>query len=135
MISLYQPPSGPCSNSERQFFWDKIVDEQNAGGANMKKFCNLHKPKISTYRGYKYRKQNTKINCCDITNSSNDCTDKFIQLQTAAKDPIHEHHKNEFDEASEIQVVFKNEHRLVLPLLTSGANLLLIIKAVAELRC
>ncbi len=133
MISLYQPPSGPCSASERQFFWDKIVDDQNAGGANMKKFCNLHKLKISTYRGYKYRRQNTKINCCNITNNNN-YTDKLVPLQIATA-PIHEHHKNEFDGASEIQIVFKNENRLVLPLLISEASLLLIVKAVAELRC
>ena len=144
MENLYQPPSGPCSNSERRFFWDKIIDDQNASGISMKKFCNLHKLKLSTYRSHKYRKRGVEINRCGIKNHNvakniqrNNCAAKFIPLQIATDAAFNKCNKGEgvYNGAPKIQVIFKNKHRLVLPLATSEANLLLIVKAVAGLPC
>jgi hypothetical protein len=144
MENLYQIPSESCGGSKRRDFWAKVMMDQSASGVSAKKFCNLHQLKYSTFKGYKYRRQKNKIKRRDINNKpvvnniqSDNCAARFIPLQIATAIPANEYSKNEpiCHEISEIQIVFKNKHKLLLSSTIPEASLLLIIKVVAELKC
>jgi hypothetical protein len=133
MENLYQTPSASCSVSERKAFWAKVIADQNISGISTKKFCKLHQLKYSTYKNHRYRKTNTEINNKNANSTNNNNSAKFVQLQIATDTAV-KCNKNETTEHSRIQIVFKNKHKLILPLEISGKQLL-IIKTVAELPC
>ena len=138
----YQVPAKSCSDIEHRVFWARVIVDQKASGMGIKEFCSQYQLSFSAMHYWKYKKQKTKITHnynYHKTKSlqSNNVVAGFIPLQMVAETPAGTHHKNEsvYNSVVEIQIVFKNGHRLVLPLATPEANLLLIIKAVAELRC
>jgi hypothetical protein len=144
MSSTYQIPAKSSSDSIHQAFWAEVVVDQSTSGMGMRRFCKHHQLSYSVFNYWKYVKQKTKV----AYNANNNCAanipndrdvGKFIPLQIANTVSAGACTKNEAvsfcGEASEIKIIFKNEHKLVLPLTTSEANLLLIIKAVAGLRC
>jgi len=144
MENLYQTPSESCSSSERWDFWVKVIADQSTSGISTKKFCKLHQLKYTTFKGYKYKRKKKKINRSNASNKSvvkniqsDNCSNKFVQLQIATEVPVNEHYKNEpvCNEASEIHIVFKNKHKMILPSSLTETHLLSIVKIVAELQC
>ncbi len=145
MENLYQIPAESCSVLERKAFWDKVIADQNISGISAKKFCKLHQLKYTTYKGYKYRRLHTKINCSNVNNTnnklknipSNNCAPKFVPLQITTDTTTNKCNKNEiaYNQDSKIQIAFKNKHSLILPQAMPETQLLLIIKTVAELPC
>ena len=143
MEDLYRIPSKSCSNLKRRAFWAKAIVDQSVSGLSLVKFCNLHGLKFSTFKGYKYARKKIKAVRCN-TNDYNkligiqkDTTvAKFIPLQITADVATNKYPKKEIaDEAAEIKIVFKNNHRLFLPSTLTEIYLLSIIKIVAELQC
>ena len=141
MENLYQIPSKSCSNSKRRAFWDRVITDQSASGLSLVKFCQLHGLKFSTFKGYKYPKRKAKPRrstsyrnrLSNIRKDKN--TAKFIPLQIATKVSTIESPKAIDNKVTEIKIVFKNDHKLILPPTITETYLLSIIKIVAELRC
>ena len=140
MENLYQVPCNPCKNEDRKMFWTKVVSDQKHSGLSAKKFCQLHQLKYSTYKGYRYgrSKKKKKTDCNNIIrnknkikniNNNNYCSEKFIPLQVASNTTI-----NSYCESS-IQIVFKNNNKLLLPIDIPESKLFLIINTVAGLIC
>jgi hypothetical protein len=144
MSNTYQIPAKSSSNSIHQAFWAEVIADQSTSGMGMRRFCKHHQLSYSVFNYWKYVKQKTKVasdtnkNCAVNIPNDNDVA-KFIPLQianTASADVCTKNEAGSFcGEASEIKIIFKNEHRMVLPLAISEASLLLIVKAVAGLRC
>ena len=136
MESLYQVPATSCSDTEHRIFWAKVISDQKASGTSIKKFCRQHQLNFSALHYWKYRKQ--KIKAAHVcSGKSNNNAARFIPLQIAEDMPNDECHKNEpaHSKPQEIQIVFKNNHKLILPLIIPEASLLLIVKVVAGLQC
>jgi hypothetical protein len=140
MENIYKVPATSCSDSDHRIFWARVMSDQKASGISIKKFCHQHQLNFSALHYWKYKKQKIKA-----TNSHNDRNvqrpqsnnnaTKFIPLQISTSTPVSDHHKIESNKTSEIQIVFKNNHKLILPSTTPEASLLLVIKAVAGLQC
>ena len=137
MQDLYQAPVKPCSISERNAFWVKVVADQSVSGMSLKKFCQLHQLKYSTFKGYKYRVRSTKNIPSGISKNIQSNIDKFIPLQITSNIPIKDDLKKESidNTMTEIKIIFNNGHKIFLPLAASEANLLLLVKMVGGLRC
>jgi hypothetical protein len=155
METIYQLPTKFCSKLKRKAFWAKVFVDQATSGLSAKKFCTLHQLPYSTYKGSKYRigrkartqrsdTAATKNKISDI--QQDNCTTKFLPLQitansTASQDAcpaVIDQYKpvTTIDNTIlEIQIIFKNKHRLILPATTPEAQLLSIINAVAGLLC
>jgi len=145
-VPSYQIPSESCTNQERRDFWAKVVIDQKASSMSLVKFCQLHGLKFSTFKGYLYPKRNTKTrhsakNSDRLRSARKDKdTAKFIPLQIAT-DAINRYPKNEVvddnnngnNRVTDIKVIFKNNHKLILSPSLPEAHLLSIIKIVAEL--
>jgi len=158
METKYQLPVKFCNKLERQDFWAKIFADQAVSGLSAKKFCKLNQLLYSTYKGNKYRtdlkiKAKTKTERSMIVAKSkisdmqyNNHTTKFLPLQITANDAISQDASpavidqckltaTTYNAAPEIQIIFKNNHRLILPATTPEAQLLAIINSLASLLC
>ena len=136
MENLYQVPVASCSDTEHRAFWAKVISDQKASNVSIKKFCRQHQLNFSALHYWKYKKQKIKAtHACN--GKSNNSAARFIPLQIAADMSNGECHKTEptYSKPQEIQIVFKNNHKLILPLIIPEASLLLIVKAVAGLQC
>jgi len=148
METKYQLPAKFCNKLERKAFWAKFFVDQIASGLSAKKFCKLHQLPYSTYKGNKYR-ANTKTKLKNkISNTQhNDHATKFLPLQITAHDAAASQNTQTtvidqcrlitttYNTTPEIQIIFKNDHRLILPATTPEAQLLAIINFVAGLLC
>ena len=154
----YQIPAKFGNKLERQDFWAKIFADQAVSGLSAKKFCQLNQLLYSTYKGNKYRtdleiKLKTKVERNITTTKSkisnmqyNNHATKFLPLQITASDATSQDaHPTVIDQCklitttynttSDIQIIFKNDHRLILPATIPEAQLLSIINYVAGLLC
>jgi hypothetical protein len=144
MQSLYKIPSNLCAKSERHAFWNKVIADQSISGMSMQKFCRIHQIQYSTFKGYKYRIQDT-INFSRKTNQSNNLKNiqnnnniaKFVPLQITTDTSVNACSEAKIidDEITEVKIVLNNGHKVILPLAISEASLLRLIKIVAGLQC
>lgn len=142
MEKLYQIPSESCDEAEQRGFWAKVIADQIASCKGAEKFCQQHQLNFSAFHYWKYSKIRLLTNDTNhISKQKNRQHDKdatkFVQLQVAVDTPSNEYHKNETvgGQAKEIVIIFKNGHKIILPLAPSEANLLLLIKTVGSLQC
>ena len=142
MENIYQIPSKFCSDSERQNFWAKVIADQIASGMGSERFCQHHQINFSAfhYRKYKKAKANCILSKNTIRPKNKQCdkdTAKFISLQIAADIPSNEHHKDAAINVQDkkVEIIFKNGHKMILPLVISETNLLLVIKILGGLQC
>lgn len=144
MQTTYQVPVKFCTNVERRMFWYKILADQNTSGMSMKKFCRLHQLKYSTFKGYKYRKQNIENTVDNIKNNNlkrKSNTTKFIPLQITNDALISKtkcsksENKVSDNNLTEIKIVLNNGNKILIPQSISEASLLLLIKTISELQC
>ena len=144
MQTTYQVPVKFCTNAERRMFWCKILADQNTSGMSMKKFCRLHQLKYSTFKGYKYRKQNAENTIDDIENNNvkrKSNTAKFIPLQITNDALISKtkcsksENKVSDSNLTEIKIIFNNGNKIFVPQSISEASWLLLIKIISELKC
>lgn len=154
METKYQLPAKFCNQLESKAFWAKIFTDQAASGLSAKKFCKLHQLRYSSYKGHKYRaKPKTQTQCKDSIApteikipkiQSSDYATKFLPLQITANDAVSQNtHTTVIDQCKlitatynatpKIQIIFKNDNRLILPATTPEAQLLAIINSVAGL--
>lgn len=143
MENRYQIPSGSCDEIERQNFWAKAFADQIASGMGAERFCQHHQINFSAFHYRKYKK--TKANCILSKNpirpksKQQDDKDvaKFVSLQIAADIPSNEYHKDGTVDIQDkkVEILFKNGHKMILPLAISETNLLLLIKIVGGLQC
>lgn len=142
MENRYQIPSGSCDEVEQQNFWSKVVDDQIASGMGAERFCQHYQINFSSFHYRKYKK--IKANCILSKNAikpkNKQCdkdSAKFISLQVAADIPSNEHHKDGIVDAQDkkVEILFKNGHKIILPLVISETNLLLLIKTIDGLQC
>jgi hypothetical protein len=142
MENRYQIPSISCDEVEQQNFWAKVVADQIASGMGAEKFCQRHQINFSTFHYRKYKKTNSS---CVLSKDSirpkskqrDKDVSKFISLQVAADIPSNGCHKeNTIDvQDKKIEIVFKNGHKVILPLVISETNLSLLIKIIGGLQC
>ena len=140
MESIYKFPSKSCDDVEHRNFWIKVIADQKACSLGIKRFCEQHQIKFSTFTYWKYKKNkldsnfNNKINKTKNKQVDKD-VDKFIPLQIAADmSPAESHQEEDMDaQDREIEIAFKNGHKIILPLVVSDTSLLLLIKAVGGL--
>lgn len=153
METIYQTPSESCDASELQNFWIKVVDDQIASGMGAERFCQQYQINFSQFHYWKYSKikpNSSRSNGASQLRSKQHDKDavKFVSLQIAnvpadvssdkAEDtPSNDLHKEDAIDSQDqkIEIVFKNSHRVILPSVISGTNLVLLIKTVGELQC
>ena len=141
MESLYQAPTKMCSDSEYRIFWARVISDQKTSGVGLKEFCRQHQLSFSALHYWKYKKQKIKTTHGNGYNTkslqSNNEAIKFIPLQISTDVSVDSRNYKSKPVCSEtsMQIIFKNNHKLILPLVIPEANLLLIIKAVADLQC
>lgn len=147
MENKYQIPLESCSDKERQDFWSKFISDQITSSMDMKMFCHRHQLRFSQFVYWKYKKKTTKAiykRAKKLSISKNNKgADRFIPIQVTTdlatkKHPEYGVINNEAidKEASvEINILFKNGHKLILPSTIRESELLSIIKIAAELRC
>jgi hypothetical protein len=142
MENRYQIPSISCDEAVQQNFWAKVVADQIASGMGAEKFCQRHQINFSTFHYRKYKK--THSSCVLSKNSIRPKSEqrdknvaKFISLQVAADIPSSDHYKEKVIDAQDkkVEIVFKNGHKVILPLVISETNLLLLIKTIGGLQC
>ena len=135
MEHKYQLPAKFSNKIERKTFWAKIFADQAASGLSAKRFCRLHQLPYSTYKGNKYQakpkadKAAAKFLALELV-VPNKTLDTVIADNLASAANTHQ-----TTMTAEIQIIFNNNHRIVLPLATADAQLLVIIKTVAGLLC
>jgi len=142
MENIYQIPSNFCNDVEQQKFWAKVVDNQIASGMGAEKFCQRHQINFSKFHYWKYSKikpnfsQSNSINKQKNKQPDKDVA-KFISLQVAADIPSNGYHKENAVDAQDkkVEIVFKNGHKVILPLMISETNLSLLIKIIGGLQC
>jgi len=142
MESLYQIPSESCDDSEQRIFWAKVAADQIASGMGAEKFCQYHQVNFSKFHYWKYSKIRLLSNGTgSISKQENRKHDKdpakFIPLQIATDAPSNRCHKNEAisSQVKEVVIVFKNGHKIILPLVVSKTNLSLLVEIVGGLQC
>ncbi len=141
MKNLYQFPSESCDDIEQRNFWAKVVDDQIASGMGAKRFCQQHQINHSKFHYWKYNKIKSTFDHSKSIKTKNKQPDKdiakFISLQIAKDKPFKEHQKESAisDQNKIVEIVFKNRHKIILPLPVSATNLSLLIKTVAGLEC
>jgi hypothetical protein len=142
MENTYQIPSNFCSDAEQQAFWAKVVADQIASGMGSEKFCRHHQINFSTFHYRKYKKNNSsyvlsKNNIKPKSEQRDKDVSKFISLQVATDIPSNMCHKENAVDAQDkkIEIVFKNGHKVILPLVISETNLSLLIKIIGGLQC
>lgn len=158
METKYQLPAKFSNKLERQDFWAKIFADQAVSGLSAKKFCKLNQLLYSTYKGNKYRtdlkikaktktEQSITVAKSKISNMQyNNHAIKFLPLQITANDAISQDTRpavidqcklttTAYNTTPEILIIFKNNHRLILPATIPEAQLLAIINSVAGLLC
>ena len=144
MQNLYQIPPRSCAKTERVAFWNKVLADQSNSGMNMQKFCKLHQIQYSTFKRHKYNLYNTSNSSYKTTRGNslknvkneNKAT-KFTSLQIASDIASNIYSKDKADDnkITEVKIICNNGYKIILPLITSEANLLWLIKIVAELQC
>jgi formylmethanofuran dehydrogenase subunit D len=153
METKYQLPEKFCNQLERKTFWAELFINQAASGLSAKKFCKLYQIPYSTYKGNRYKVEpKVKTQQGGIAKNKisamqhNNHVAKFLPLQITANDVINQNTNptmidqgkpitTTYDTTSEIQIIFKNGHRLILPVTISEVQLLSIINSVASLLC
>ncbi|CAL7961852.1 conserved hypothetical protein [Gammaproteobacteria bacterium] len=143
MERLYQIPAESCDVIELQKFWTRVAGDQMASGMGAERFCQQHQINFSKFHYWKYRK--VKPNSSHDSGISNpkdrqDDKDvaKFISLQVAVDKSSNECQEERITANHEdraVEIVFKNGHKIILPLVISEANLSLLIKTVGGLQC
>jgi len=150
MESLYKIPSKSCSNKKRQVFWSQVMADQIASGISMIKFCQLHGLKYTTFKSHRYSRKNikkhsdlyndNKLKSKQNKNANENGIDKFIPLQIVTDKSENKLSDMTIKEdvidksADEINIVFKNGHKVILPpVVVEKDNLLQLIKTVAGL--
>ena len=113
-------------------FWAQAISDQEESGKTMKEFCRERQLSLSTFRYYAYQKCDRKKKDTPKKRSykRKEIAKKFIPLQLIPNDiPI-----TKSDKSSDIRIVFKNGHSVVMPV--SDLDLaFFIIKQVASLPC
>jgi len=142
MENIYQAPSESCNVVELQNFWAKAVDDQITSGIGAERFCQQHQINFSQFHYWKYSKikpNSSSNNGVSQPRSKQHDKDaaKFIPLQIAANVSSNDLNTEDAVDSQDkkIEIVFKNNHRMILPPTVSETSLLLLIKAVGELRC
>jgi hypothetical protein len=151
MENIYQIPAESCDEAEQRIFWTKVVNDQITSSLGAEKFCERYQVDFSKFHYWKYVK--IRLNLSPNPNSNikhpknkrcNKDASKFISLQianappdissdTPSNDPRKEAAIHSQDK--KIEIVFKNNHRMILPPAISETNLLLLIKTLGELQC
>ncbi len=144
MENLYQiPPRGSCSTTERERLWKQIIADQERSGLKMTRFCQKHQLTISTFKQWKYRfqkddEQFDKNNNTEDTQVSK-LTTEFIPLQIAGNSFATTEDGNEAQgktgSETEIKIIFRNGHSIIMPLVVSAEVLPSLIHQVAKLPC
>lgn len=144
MENLYQiPPRGACSTAERERLWEQIIVDQEKSGLKMTRFCQKHQLTISTFKQWKYRLQKNseqfdKNNNTEDTQVSKSTTE-FIPLQIASNsfattgDDSEAQGKTESE--TEMKIIFRNGHSIIIPLAVSAEVLSSLICQIAKLPC
>jgi hypothetical protein len=142
MENVYKTPSESCDVTKLQNFWANVADDQIASGIGAEKFCQQHQINFSQFHYWKYRKIKPNFsNGNDISKprkkQGNKDAAKFISLQIAADIPSNENLKDRIVDVQDktVEILFKNGHKMILPLAISETNLLLLIKIVAGQQC
>jgi hypothetical protein len=142
MENIYQIPSNFRSDTERQIFWAKVVADQIASGMGAERFCQQHQINFSKFHYWKYYKIKPDFSHSNsISKPKSKQYDKgaakFISLQVAADIPSNEHPKDGIVDVQDkkVEILFKNGHKMILPLVISETNLLLLVKIVGGLQC
>ena len=142
MENIYQIPSGFCNDTEQRNFWVKVVGDQEASGLGAKTFCQQHQINFSKFHYWKYCK--IKPDFCNsnvISKPRKKQHDKevakFISLQIADDMPSNDQPKDAAINVQDkkVEIVFKNGHKIILPLIIFEANLLLLIKTLGGSPC
>lgn len=144
MENLYQiPPRGSCSTAERERLWKQIIADQKRSGLKMTRFCQKHQLTISTFKQWKYRFQKNseqfdKNNNTEDTQVSKSTTE-FIPLQVASNsfaaigNGSEAQGKAELE--TEIKIIFRNGHSIIIPLAVSAEVSSSLIYQIAKLPC
>jgi hypothetical protein len=129
MESQYQMPTKPCSKAKIHDFWSKIIADQISSEMDMQRFCSQHQLKFTSLRYWKYTSKIGKAICKNARKGNSIEPARFIPLQiTNIANDTASKTNSEF---REVQLIFNNGHRLILPIVISEANLSMIIKVVA----
>ena len=147
MENKYKILSESCSDKERQAFWSVVISDQITSKMEMKIFCHKYQLRFSRFLYWKYKKKTTKAIYKRAkkfsVSKNNKCLDRFIPIQVATalatkRDPESGIISNEAitkETSVEINILFKNGHKLILPSTIKESELLSIIKIAAELPC
>ena len=126
------PPQDSKDALVQKNFWVQAISDQEESGKTMKEFCRERQLSLSTFRYYVYQKCDRKKKDTPKKRSykRKEIAKKFIPLQLIPNDiPI-----TKSDKSSDIRIVFKNGHSVVMPV--SDLDLaFFIIKKVASLPC
>lgn len=140
----YQLPENFTDSVEEQRFWRKVVADQVESRLGNKKFCEQHKLSFIKFRYWKYSK--IRPDCIDAGNKTAKVlkqypgkkVNKFISLQISPEGGIVNQAAQNIivgKSSREIEVIFKNGHKIKLPEGITENNLALLIREVGELRC
>lgn len=141
MENLYQIPSESCDDAEQRIFWAKVTADQIASGMGAEKFCQHHQVNFSKFHYWKYSKirllSNNTSSGKQEKRKRDKSSAKFIPLQITTDIPSNKCHKKEVvsSQAKEVVVIFKNGHKIILPLVVSETNLSLLVEIVGGLQC
>jgi hypothetical protein len=102
-------------------FWEKIITEQKMSGKKMNEFCQERQLSLEAFKYYKYRALRDKKKISGDSGS-------FIPLQVISEEAATK------PKAEKIEIIFRNGHRLAIPLDDLQAALF-IIEKIAGLRC
>jgi hypothetical protein len=132
MDNVNQIPSQDLSDvSEKRKFWEREILAHKESGKAMGEFCRERQLSLSVFSYYKYKQWECKRkNYVNKRISKKETASKFIPLQIISNHaPISEPTKN-----SDITIVFKNGHSVVMPASDLDAAFF-IIRKVAGLSC
>lgn len=144
MENLYQIPArGSCSMAERERLWKQIIADQERSGLKMTRFCQKHQLTISTFKQWKYRlqKDSEQFDKNDVLEDAHvsKSTTEFIPLQVTTNNFATTENGNEAqgqaESETEIKIIFRNGHSIIIPLAVSAEVLSSLIYQIAKLPC
>ena len=146
MGNTYQiPPNRSCTLLERKRFWEKVIADQEISSMTAVTFCQQHQISIATFKQWKYRlqKEGEQFDGSNSkeSNQIRNQTIGFIPLQISANSFLTTEgdkngKKKECPEReTELKIVFKNGHSIIISLAISAEVLSSLIYQVAKLPC
>ena len=148
MEPIYQIPSKRLSTkTERAKVWQQIISDQKQSGMKMTRFCQKHQLILSTFKQWKYQLQKEREQHDNrVSEGANkehnkplNRATKFIPLQIVADDSLmaadNGNTQRNTSLRTEIKIVFRNGHAILMPLATCEKLALSLIHQIANLPC